>query len=122
MIREQTRLKVADNSGAHEVECIRILGGSKRRMASIGDILVVAVKNAAPKGQVKVGDVHRAVIVRTAKGIKRRDGTTVRFDKNAAVLINKAGEPLGTRVFGPVTQELRTRKFAKIISLAQEVL
>ncbi|ARN85332.1 50S ribosomal protein L14 [Candidatus Nucleicultrix amoebiphila] len=122
MIREQTNLDVADNSGARRVECIRVLGGSKRKTASIGDIIVVAVKDAIPDRKVKKGEVHKAVIVRTAKGIRRNDGSEIRFDRNAAVLINNQGEPIGTRIFGPVTRELRARKYMKIISLAPEVL
>ncbi len=122
MIQMQTNLDVADNSGARRVQCIKVLGGSKRRTANIGDIIVVSVKEAIPRGRVKKGDVHRAVIVRTSKGIQRGDGTVIRFDKNAAVLINNAGEPIGTRIFGPVTRELRSKKFMKIISLAPEVL
>ncbi len=122
MIREQTRLEVADNSGARQVECIRVLGGSKRRTASVGDIIVVAVKDAIPDRRVKKGDVHKAVIVRTAKEVRRNDGTAIRFDKNAAVIINKDNEPIGTRIFGPVTRELRAKQFMKIISLAPEVL
>jgi large subunit ribosomal protein L14 len=122
MIREQTRLEVADNSGARLVECIRVLGGSKRRTASVGDVIVVAVKDAIPDRRVKKGDVHMAVIVRTKKGVRRDDGTEIRFDTNAAVIIKKDREPLGTRIFGPVTRELRARQFMKIISLAPEVL
>lgn len=122
MIREQSRLDVADNSGAREVECIRVLGGSKRKCASVGDIIVVAVKDAIPDRRVKKGDVHKAVIVRTSYGVKRSDGTEIRFDRNAAVLLNANMEPIGTRIFGPVTRELRARKFMKIISLAPEVL
>lgn len=122
MIREQTRLEVADNSGARQVECIRVLGGSKRRTASVGDIIVVAVKDAIPDRRVKKGDVHKAVIVRTAKEVRRSDGSAIRFDKNAAVIINKDNEPIGTRIFGPVTRELRAKQFMKIISLAPEVL
>lgn len=122
MIREQTNLEVADNSGAKRLECIRVLGGSKRKTASIGDTIVVAVKDAIPDRRVKKGEVYKAVIVRTAKGIRRVDGSEIRFDKNAAVLINNQGEPIGTRIFGPVTRELRARKFMKIISLAPEVL
>jgi large subunit ribosomal protein L14 len=122
MIQMQTNLEVADNSGARRVQCIKVLGGSKRKVASIGDVIVVSVKEAIPKGRVKKGDVHRAVIVRTAKEIKRDDGSAIRFDRNAAVLINKQGEPIGTRIFGPVTRELRGKKFMKIISLAPEVL
>jgi large subunit ribosomal protein L14 len=122
MIREQTNLEVADNSGAKRVECIRVLGGTRRRTASIGDVIVVSVKDAIPDRRVKKGEVYKAVIVRTAKGIHRADGSEIRFDKNAAVLINNQGEPIGTRIFGPVTRELRARKFMKIISLAPEVL
>ena len=122
MIQSETNLDVADNSGARRVQCIRVLGGSKRRWASVGDIIVVAVKEAIPRGKVKKGDVHKAVIVRTAKEIHRQDGSAIRFDRNAAVLINNAGEPIGTRIFGPVTRELRAKRFMKIISLAPEVL
>jgi len=122
MIQMQTNLDVADNSGARRVQCIKVLGGTHRRTAGIGDIIVVSVKEAVPRGRVKKGDVLRAVIVRTAKDIRRGDGTVIRFDRNAAVLINKQGEPIGTRIFGPVTRELRARKFMKIISLAPEVL
>lgn len=122
MIQMQTRLKVADNSGAREVMCIKVLGGSKRRFASVGDIIVVSVKDAAPRGRVKKGDVHRAVIVRTAKAVRRADGSVIRFDGNAAVLISKSNEPIGTRIFGPVVRELRSRGHMKIISLAPEVL
>jgi large subunit ribosomal protein L14 len=122
MIIAETRLEVADNSGARSVQCIRVLGGSRRRWASVGDVIVVAVKEAIPRGRVKKGDVHRAVIVRTAKEIHRQDGSAIRFDRNAAVLINNQGEPIGTRIFGPVTRELRAKRFMKIISLAPEVL
>jgi large subunit ribosomal protein L14 len=123
MIIAETRLEVADNSGARSVQCIKVLGGSKRRAASVGDIIVVSVKDAIPRGKVKKGEVHRAVVVRTAKEVRRADGSAIRFDKNAAVLINKAnGEPIGTRIFGPVTRELRAKKFMKIVSLAPEVL
>ena len=122
MIQMQTNLEVADNSGARRVMCIKVLGGSKRKFASIGDVIVVSVKDAIPRGRVKKGDVHQAVIVRTAKELRRADGTAIRFDTNAAVLINKQGEPIGTRIFGPVTRELRGKKFMKIISLAPEVL
>jgi len=122
MIQMQTNLEVADNSGARRVQCIKVLGGSKRKTATVGDVIVVSVKEAIPKGRVKKGDVHRAVIVRTAKEIHRDDGSAIRFDRNAAVLINKQGEPVGTRIFGPVTRELRAKKFMKIISLAPEVL
>ncbi|MEP3244459.1 MAG: 50S ribosomal protein L14 [Sneathiella sp.] len=122
MIQMQTNLEVADNSGARRVQCIKVLGGSKRKTASIGDVIVVSVKEAIPRGRVKKGDVQRAVIVRTKKEIRRADGTAIRFDSNAAVLINKAGEPVGTRIFGPVTRELRARNMMKIVSLAPEVL
>ncbi len=122
MIQMQTQLEVADNSGARRVQCIKVLGGSKRRTAGVGDVIVVSVKEAIPRGRVKKGDLHRAVIVRTAKEIRRADGSSIRFDSNAAVLISKQGEPIGTRIFGPVTRELRARKFMKIISLAPEVL
>ncbi len=122
MIQMQTNLEVADNSGARRVQCIKVLGGSKRKTASIGDVIVVSIKEAIPRGRVKKGDVHQAVIVRTAKQIHRNDGTSIKFDQNAAVLINKQGEPIGTRIFGPVTRELRAKKFMKIISLAPEVL
>jgi large subunit ribosomal protein L14 len=122
MIQMQSNLDVADNSGAKRVQCIKVLGGSHRRTAGIGDIIVVSVKDAIPRGRVKKGTVHKAVIVRTATALKRDDGTTIRFDRNAAVLINPAGEPIGTRIFGPVTRELRSKKFMKIISLAPEVL
>nr|WP_298681945.1 50S ribosomal protein L14 [uncultured Dongia sp.] len=122
MIQMQTNLDVADNSGARRVQCIKVLGGSHRRTAEVGDVIVVSIKEAIPRGKVKKGDVHRAVIVRTAKEIRRADGTAIRFDRNAAVLINKQGEPIGTRIFGPVTRELRGKKFMKIISLAPEVL
>lgn len=122
MIQMQTNLDVADNSGARRVQCIKVLGGSKRRTAGVGDIIVVSVKDAIPRGRVKKGDVHRAVIVRTAKEVRRPDGSAIRFDRNAAVLLNKQGEPIGTRIFGPVTRELRAKRFMKIISLAPEVL
>ncbi len=122
MIQMQTSLEVADNSGARRVQCIKVLGGSKRKTAGVGDIIVVSVKEAVPRGRVKKGDIHRAVIVRTAKEIRRQDGSTIRFDKNAAVLITKQNEPIGTRIFGPVTRELRARRFMKIVSLAPEVL
>jgi large subunit ribosomal protein L14 len=122
MIQAESSLDVADNSGARRVQCIRVLGGARRRWASIGDVIVVAVKEAIPRGRVKKGDVHRAVIVRTAKEIHRQDGSAIRFDRNAAVLINPQGEPIGTRIFGPVTRELRAKRFMKIISLAPEVL
>ena len=122
MIQMQTNLEVADNSGARRVQCIKVLGGSKRRSAGVGDIIVVSVKEAIPRGRVKKGDVHRAVIVRTASDIRRTDGRVIRFDGNAAVLINRQGEPIGTRIFGPVTRELRGKNFMKIVSLAPEVL
>jgi large subunit ribosomal protein L14 len=122
MIQMQTNLDVADNSGARRVMCIKVLGGSKRKYATIGDVIVVSVKEAIPRGRVKKGDVMKAVIVRVAKDIKRPDGSIIRFDRNAAVLINKQGEPIGTRIFGPVTRELRAKAFMKIISLAPEVL
>ncbi len=122
MIQMQTNLEVADNSGARKVQCIKVLGGSKRRTASVGDIIVVTVKEVIPRGRVKKGEIHRAVIVRTAKGVKRPDGSVIRFDHNAAVLIDSNGEPVGTRIFGPVTRELRAKRFMKIISLAPEVL
>lgn len=122
MIQMQSNLDVADNSGARRVMCIKVLGGSKRRTASIGDIIVVSIKDAIPRGKVKKGDVHRAVIVRTAFGLKRTNGEQIRFDSNAVVLINKQGEPIGTRIFGPVTRELRGKGYMKIISLASEVL
>jgi large subunit ribosomal protein L14 len=122
MIQMQTCMDVADNSGARRVQCIKVLGGSHRRTAGIGDVVVVSVKDAIPRGRVKKGTVHKAVIVRTATPLKRDDGTSIRFDRNAAVLINQAGEPVGTRIFGPVTRELRFKNFMKIISLAPEVL
>ena len=122
MIQMQTILNVADNSGARKLMCISVLGGAGRRYAGVGDIIVVSVKEAIPRGKVKKGDVYRAVIVRTAKEIRRNDGTAIRFDKNAAVLLNKQNEPIGTRIFGPVTRELRARNFMKIVSLAPEVL
>ena len=122
MIQMQTNLDVADNSGARMVQCIKVLGGSGRKTASVGDVIVVSIKEAIPRGRVKKGDIHRAVIVRTSKEVKRNDGTCIRFDKNAAVLVNKSNEPIGTRIFGPVTRELRGRQFMKIISLAPEVL
>ena len=122
MIHAETNLEVADNSGARRVQCIKVLGGSKRRTASIGDIIVVSVKEAIPRGRVKKGDIHRAVVVRTAKEIRRPDGSAIRFDSNAAVLITPQGEPIGTRIFGPVTRELRAKQHMKIISLAPEVL
>ncbi|CAI8299273.1 MAG: 50S ribosomal protein L14 [SAR116 cluster bacterium] len=122
MIQMQSNLEVADNSGARRVQCIKVLGGSGRRSAGVGDVIVVSVKEAIPRGRVKKGDVYRAVIVRTAKEVRRDDGTAIRFDRNAAVLLNKQNEPIGTRIFGPVTRELRSRNFMKIVSLAPEVL
>ncbi len=122
MIQVETNLDVADNSGARRVQCIKVLGGSKRRYASVGDVIVVSVKEAIPRGRVKKGDVTKAVVVRTAKDIRRPDGSAIRFDRNAAVLINPQGEPIGTRIFGPVTRELRSKRFMKIVSLAPEVL
>ena len=122
MIQMQSNLDVADNSGAKRVQCIKVLGGSKRRFAGVGDVIVVSIKEAQPRGKVKKGDVHRAVIVRTSKDIHRPDGSTIRFDGNAAVLVNKNEEPIGTRIFGPVTRELRTERFMKIVSLAPEVI
>lgn len=122
MIQMQTRLNVADNSGAKEVMCIKVLGGSKRRSASIGDIIVVSIKDAIPTAKVKKGDVAKAVIVRTVHKLRRPDGSYIRFDDNSAVLINAAKEPIGTRIFGPVARELRAKQFVKIVSLAPEVL
>jgi len=122
MIQMQSRMKVADNSGAKEVMCIKVLGGSKRRYAGIGDVIKVSVKEALPNSKVKKGDVYDAVIVRTRKGVRRRDGSTIRFDSNAAVLLNANLQPVGTRIFGPVTRELRSERFMRIISLAPEVI
>ena len=122
MIQMQTNLEVADNSGAKRVQCIKVLGGSKRRYASVGDVIVVSVKEAIPRGRVKKGDVRKAVVVRTRKEVRREDGTAIRFDGNAAVILNNTNEPLGTRIFGPVVRELRAKNFMKIISLAPEVL
>lgn len=122
MIQMQTRLQVADNTGARSVMCIKVLGGSKRRFANIGDIIKVAIKDAAPRGKVKKGEVYNAVVVRTAKGIRRMDGSLIKFDNNAAVILNAKLEPIGTRIFGPVTRELRSAKFMKIVSLAPEVI
>jgi large subunit ribosomal protein L14 len=122
MIQMESSLDVADNSGARSVLCIKVLGGSKRKYATIGDTIVVSVKEAIPRGRVKKGQVMKAVIVRTAKGVRRPDGSLIRFDRNAAVLINAQGDPVGTRIFGPVTRELRARKHVKIMSLAPEVL
>ena len=122
MIQMQTNLDVADNSGARRVMCIKVLGGSKRKYATIGDTIVVSVQEAIPKGRVKKGQVMKAVVVRVAKGVRRPDGSLIRFDRNAAVLINNQGEPVGTRIFGPVTRELRAKNHMKIVSLAPEVL
>ena len=122
MIQMQTNLDVADNSGARRVMCIKVLGGSKRKYATIGDVIVVSVKEAIPRGRVKKGEVVKAVVVRTAKGVRRPDGSLIRFDGNAAVLVNAQNEPIGTRIFGPVTRELRAKNHMKIISLAPEVL
>jgi large subunit ribosomal protein L14 len=122
MIQQETNLDVADNSGARRVQCIKVLGGSKRKYASVGDIIVVSVKEAIPRGRVKKGSVMKAIVVRTAKDIRRPDGSVIRFDRNAAVLINAQGEPVGTRIFGPVPRELRAKNQMKIISLAPEVL
>ena len=122
MIQMQTNLMVADNSGARRVQCIKVLGGAERRYASVGDIIVVSIKEAIPKGRVKKGDVRKAVVVRVSKDIKRPDGSAIRFDTNAAVLVNNNGEPIGTRIFGPVPRELRAKNHMKIISLAPEVL
>ena len=122
MIQMQTVLDAADNSGARRVQCIKVLGGSKRRYANVGDVIKVSVKDAIPRGKVKKGEVYNAVVVRTRKGVRRKDGSLIRFDGNAAVLLNARLEPIGTRIFGPVTRELRTSKFMKIISLAPEVL
>ena len=122
MIQMQSRLEVADNTGARSIMCIKVLGGSKRRYASIGDIIKVSIKDAAPRGRVKKGEVYDAVVVRTAKGVRRSDGSLVKFDSNAAVLLDPKHEPIGTRIFGPVTRELRSDKFMKIVSLASEVI
>ena len=122
MIQMQTNLDVADNSGARRVQCIKVLGGSKRKYASVGDVIVVSVKEAIPRGRVKKGDVRKAVVVRTSKEVRRDDGSAIRFDSNAAVILNNSGEPIGTRIFGPVVRELRAKNFMKIISLAPEVL
>ncbi|MDR1064287.1 MAG: 50S ribosomal protein L14 [Azoarcus sp.] len=122
MIQMQSRLNVADNTGARSVMCIKVLGGSKRRYAAVGDIIKVTVKDAAPRGRVKKGDIYNAVVVRTAKGVRRPDGSLIKFDGNAAVLLNNKLEPIGTRIFGPVTRELRSERFMKIVSLAPEVL
>ncbi len=122
MIQAETNLNVADNSGARRIQCIKVLGGSKRKYASVGDVIVVTIKEAIPRGRVKKGEIVRAVVVRTAKDIRRPDGSAIRFDSNAAVLISAQGEPIGTRIFGPVTRELRAKRYMKIISLAPEVL
>jgi large subunit ribosomal protein L14 len=122
MIQMQTVLDVADNSGARRIQCIKVLGGSKRRYAAIGDVIKVSVKDAIPRGKVKKGEIYNAVVVRTRKGVRRKDGSLIRFDGNAAVLLNARLEPIGTRIFGPVTRELRTNRFMKIVSLAPEVL
>src|SRR6266849_7122430 len=122
MIQMQSVLNVADNSGAKKVQCIKVMGGSKRRYAGIGDIIKISIKEAVPRGRVKKGDVYDAVVVRTRHGVRRADGSLIRFDTNAAVLLNPQHQPIGTRIFGPVTRELRTEKFMKIISLAPEVL
>ena len=122
MIQQESRLRVADNTGAKEILCIRVLGGSGRRYAGIGDVIKVSVKSAAPRGRVKKGEIYDAVVVRTAHGVRRPDGSVVKFDSNAAVLLNPKLEPIGTRIFGPVTRELRTERFMKIVSLAPEVL
>ena len=122
MIQMQTRLSAADNSGARELMCIKVLGGSKRRYAGVGDVIKVSIKDAVPRGRVKKGEVYNAVVVRTRKGVRRSDGSLIRFDGNAAVLLNAKLEPIGTRIFGPVTRELRTGNFMKIVSLAPEVL
>ena len=122
MIQMQTVLDAADNSGARRVQCIKVLGGSKRRYAAVGDVIKVSVKDAIPRGKVKKGEVYNAVVVRTRKGVRRADGSLIRFDGNAAVLLNARLEPIGTRIFGPVTRELRTNRFMKIISLAPEVI
>ena len=122
MIQSTTRLDVADNSGARSVMCIKVLGGTRRRYATLGDVIVVTVKEAVPNGKVKKGDVYNAVVVRTRKGVRRPDGSVIRFDNNAAVLLNNNQQPIGTRIFGPVTRELRAKKFMKIVSLAPEVI
>ncbi len=122
MIQMQTKLRIADNSGAVQAQCIKVLGGSKRRYANIGDVIKVSIKEASPRGKVKKGDVYDAVVVRSAKGVRRNDGSLIRFDSNAVVLLNSKLEPIGTRIFGPVTRELRSAQFMKIVSLAPEVL
>lgn len=122
MIQVETKLNVADNSGARKIQCIKVLGGSRRKYATVGDVIVVTIKEAIPRGRVKKGEIVKAVVVRTAKDIRRPDGSAIRFDSNAAVLISTQGEPIGTRIFGPVTRELRAKNYMKIISLAPEVL
>ena len=122
MIQVETKLNVADNSGARKIQCIKVLGGSRRKCASVGDVIVATIKEAIPRGRVKKGEIVKAVVVRTAKDIRRPDGSAIRFDSNAAVLISTQGEPIGTRIFGPVTRELRAKNYMKIISLAPEVL
>ncbi len=122
MIQQQTRLAVADNSGAKELFCVKVLGGTRRKYASVGDVIVVSVKEAIPNAKVKKGEVHKAVVVRTTRSVRRPDGSYIRFDDNSAVLINNQLEPIGTRIFGPVARELRAKKFMKIVSLAPEVL
>jgi len=122
MIQMRTNLEVADNSGARRVQCIKVLGGSRRKYASVGDVIIVSIKEAIPRGRVKKGDVLQAIVVRTSQAIKRKDGSVIRFDKNAAVIVNKQSEPIGTRIFGPVPRELRAKNHMKIISLAPEVL
>ncbi len=122
MIQQQTRLKVADNSGAKEVMCIKVLGGTRRRYASLGDVIVVSIKDAVPRSKVRKGDVYKAVVVRSRRTYKRPDGSSIRFDENSAVLLNNQLEPIGTRIFGPVARELRAKRFMKIVSLAPEVL
>lgn len=122
MIQTESRLEVADNTGAKTVQCIKVLGGSKRRYASVGDVIKVSIRDAIPRSKVKKGEVYNAVVVRTAKGVRRPDGSLIRFDDNAAVLLNNKLEPIGTRIFGPVTRELRSERFMKIVSLAPEVL
>ena len=122
MIQMESNLLVADNSGAKLIQCIKVIGGSKKKVASLGDVIIASVKEAIPKGKVKKGDVVRALIVRTSKAVSRKDGSYIRFDRNAAVIVNKNGEPVGTRIFGPVTRELRQKSYMKIVSLAPEVL
>ena len=122
MMQVETKLNVADNSGARKIQCIKVLGGSRRKYASVGDVILVTIKEAIPRGRVKKGEIVKAVVVRTAKDIRRPDGSAIRFDSNAAVLISTQGEPIGTRIFGPVTRELRAKNYMKIISLAPEVL